>query len=84
MARNHLPVPATSVGVERLCNVRRDICHYRRGHLKPESIRKLVTMQTHDRYEMTEQEMENDEAASAKPERAYTQQNFDWAWHTIT
>jgi hypothetical protein len=84
MASDHLLVPATSVDIERLCNVRRDICHYRRGHLKPESIRKLVMMRTHDRKEMAEEEMDNDEAVSAKPDGAHTRQDLDWAWHTIT
>jgi hypothetical protein len=68
MARDHLPVPVTSVGVERLCNVGRDICHYCHGHLIPESIRKFVMMQTHDIKEIAVEEMENDEAASAKPD----------------
>ncbi len=84
MARDHLPVPATSVGVERLCNVGQDICHYRRGHLKPESIRKLVMMRTHDRKDMAVEEMENDEVASAKPDGAHTRQDPDWVWHMIT
>jgi hypothetical protein len=54
------------------------------GHLKPESIRKLVMMQTHDRNKMAEEEMKNDGAASAKPDRAHTRQDLDWAWHMIT
>jgi hypothetical protein len=72
MARDHLPVPATSVGVERLCNVGRDICHYRCGHIKPESIPKLVMIRTLDRKEIAEEGMENNEAASAKPDGAHT------------
>ncbi len=41
-------------------------------------------MQTHDGKEMAEEEMENDEAASAKPDGAHTRQDLDWAWHMIT
>lgn len=42
MAQDVLAVPATSVGVERMFNMARDICHYRRGHLKPDTIRDLM------------------------------------------
>ncbi len=33
---------------------------------------------------MAEEEMENDKAASAKPDGAHTRQDLDWAWHIIT
>ncbi len=61
--------------MERLCNVGRDICHYRRGHLKAELIQKLVMMRTYDRKEMAVEEMENDEAAGAKPDGAHMRQD---------
>jgi hypothetical protein len=41
-------------------------------------------MQTHDRKETAVKEMENDKAASAKPDGAHTRQDLDWAWHTTT
>ncbi|KAJ5378251.1 uncharacterized protein N7496_005660, partial [Penicillium cataractarum] len=34
-ARDVLSILVTGVGVERLFNSARDICHYRRGSLKP-------------------------------------------------
>lgn len=83
MARDHPPVSATSVSVDRLCNIERDIYYYHHDNLKPESIQQLVMMQTHIRKEMIEEDKENDEEASAKPDGAYTQQDLDWAWHTI-
>src|SRR5947207_1879962 len=39
MARDILAVPAASIGVERMFNMARDICHYRHSNLKVESIR---------------------------------------------
>lgn len=42
LARDILSVPATGGGVERIFNISRDICHYRRGSLKPETIRELM------------------------------------------
>ncbi len=42
MARDHLGVPATLVGPERVFSIGRDVVPYRRCHLKPEKIRKLM------------------------------------------
>ena len=42
LARDVLSTPATGSGVERLFNSARDICHYRRGSLKPKTIRDLM------------------------------------------
>lgn len=42
LARDVLTTPATGSGVERLFNSARDICHYRRGSLKPTTIRDLM------------------------------------------
>jgi hypothetical protein len=41
-ARDILCIPAGSVGVERTLNVARDVCHYRRGRLAPETIRAIM------------------------------------------
>jgi hypothetical protein len=38
MARDILSIPATGTGVERLFNCAHNICHYRRGQLKPSTI----------------------------------------------
>lgn len=38
LARNILAVSASRSGVERLFNCARDVCHYRRGKLKPHTI----------------------------------------------
>ena len=47
MARDVLPVPISSVAVERVFNMARDIVSYRRGQLKPETIRKLMITKYH-------------------------------------
>lgn len=39
------------VGVERVFNYARDVCHYRRGQLKPETIRSLLLMYCHQTSE---------------------------------
>lgn len=38
LARDILTIPATRARVERLFNSTRDVCHYRRGSLKPSTI----------------------------------------------
>ncbi|KAJ9482200.1 hypothetical protein VN97_g11237 [Penicillium thymicola] len=42
LARDILSIPATGAGVERLFNTARDICHYRRGRMKSETIQELM------------------------------------------
>ena len=42
LARDVLAIPASGAGVERLFNSARDICHYRRGQLEPETIKDLM------------------------------------------
>lgn len=39
MARDLLCIPIAGVGVERAFNYARDMCHYRRGQMKPETLR---------------------------------------------
>ena len=38
IARDYLGVSASSVGVERLFNTARDVCHYHCGHLSPDTL----------------------------------------------
>jgi hypothetical protein len=42
LAQDILTTPASGSGVERLFNSARDICHYRRGSLKPNTIKELM------------------------------------------
>jgi hypothetical protein len=51
LARDILSVPATGGGVERIFNISRDICHYRRGSLKPETIRELMMHRCTTKFE---------------------------------
>ncbi|KAJ6126401.1 hypothetical protein N7523_002013 [Penicillium sp. IBT 18751x] len=44
LARDVLSTPASGAGVERLFNSARDICHFRRGSLKPKTIQDLMMM----------------------------------------
>ena len=58
MARDILSIPASGAGVERLFNSARDICHYRRGQLKPSTIRELMLHQFATKFEVEQKEME--------------------------
>jgi len=42
MARDLLYIPMAGVGVERAFSYARDMCGYRRGQLKPETLRALM------------------------------------------
>lgn len=56
LARDVLSIPATGAGVERLFNSARDICHYRRGSLKPSTIQDLMMFMCTSRFEIEEGE----------------------------
>lgn len=58
MARDILSMPASGAGVERLFNCARDICHYRRGHLKPRTIRDLMLHQFATTFDIEQKEIE--------------------------
>ncbi|CEJ58345.1 hypothetical protein PMG11_07004 [Penicillium brasilianum] len=58
MARDILSIPASGAGVKRLFNYARDICHYRRGQLKPSTIRELMLHQFATNFEVEQKEME--------------------------
>ena len=47
-----LVVPATTVGIERLFNQARDICHYCHSHLGIESIRASMMVKIFDRIKL--------------------------------
>jgi hypothetical protein len=56
LARDVLSVPATGAGVERLFNTARDICHYRRGRMKSETIQELMMFLCTSRFDLEEKE----------------------------
>lgn len=58
MARDILATPASGAGVERLFNCARDVCHYRRGQLKPETIRCLMLHLFASKFELQQSELE--------------------------
>jgi hypothetical protein len=49
-------VPATGAGVERLFNTARDVCHYRRGRMKSETIQELMMFLCTSRFDLEEQD----------------------------
>jgi hypothetical protein len=56
LARDILSIPATGAGVERLFNTARDICHYRRGRMKSETIQELMMYLCTSKFELEIQE----------------------------
>ncbi|KAG0156345.1 hypothetical protein PDIDSM_3523 [Penicillium digitatum] len=56
LARDTLSFPATGAGVERLFNTARDICHYRRGRMKSETVEALMMFLCTTKFDMEEQE----------------------------
>lgn len=56
LARDVLAIPATGAGVERLFNTARDICHYRRGSLKSQTIEELMLYLCTSRFDLEVQE----------------------------
>ncbi|KAJ5264775.1 hypothetical protein N7505_007568 [Penicillium chrysogenum] len=56
LARDILSIPATGAGVERLFNTARDICHYRRGRLRSETIEELMLFLCATRFNLKEAE----------------------------
>lgn len=55
LARDVLSFPATGAGVERLFNTARDVCHYRRGRIKSETIEELMMFLCTSRFDIEEQ-----------------------------
>lgn len=58
LARDYLAIPASGAGVERLFNTARDICHYRRGSLKAETIEELMLYLCSSKFDLGVQEAE--------------------------
>jgi hypothetical protein len=57
LARDVLSIPATGAGVERLFNAARDVCHYRRGSLKPKTIKDLMMFLCTSKFEIEEEQL---------------------------
>ncbi|CAG8411548.1 unnamed protein product [Penicillium salamii] len=55
---DYLAIPAIGVGVERLFNIARDICHYRRGSLKSGIIEELMLYLCISKFDFDVQEAE--------------------------
>ncbi len=55
MARDFLAIPASGVGVERLFNSARDVCHYRRGRLLPETIHAIMIQMCTDCFNLKQE-----------------------------
>jgi hAT family C-terminal dimerisation region len=58
IARDILSIPASGAGVERLFNCARDICHYRRGQLKAETIKDLMLHLCSSKFELEQSELD--------------------------
>jgi hypothetical protein len=51
-----MSISATGAGVERLFNSARDVCHYRRGSLSPETIRDIMLYMCTTRFDTNEEQ----------------------------
>lgn len=58
IARDILSIPASGAGVERLFNCARDICYYRRGQLRPDTIKGLMLHHFSSKFELKQAEIE--------------------------
>lgn len=58
IARDILSIPASGAGVERLFNCARDICHYRRGHLKSDTIKSLMLHLFSSKFELEHSQLQ--------------------------
>jgi hypothetical protein len=80
LARDVLSIPASGAGVERLFNSARDVCHYRRGSLQPQTISDLMMYMCTSRFEIYEEQrvmlseyLSAQEIQAAKEERTQQQ-----------
>lgn len=55
LARDILSIPAIGAGVERLFNSARDVCHYRRGSLRSETIQELMMYRCATQFEIEDE-----------------------------
>ena len=60
MVRDILAVPVSGVGVKQLFNMAYNICHYRRSHLKADTISKLMIMKHFDSIILEEEVVSTD------------------------
>lgn len=58
LARDILSISASGAGVKRLFNCARDVCHYRRGNLKPETIRDLMLHLFSSKFELEQSQLD--------------------------
>ncbi|KAJ6019888.1 hypothetical protein N7522_000596 [Penicillium canescens] len=56
ITRDVMSIPATGAGVERLFNSARDVCHYRRGSLNPETVRDIMLYLCTTRFDIKEEQ----------------------------
>lgn len=84
LARDILSIPVTGAGVERLFNTARDICHYRRGSLKPETIRDLMMFMCISKFDVEDDQrmlineyLSHQEKQTAKEEKSTKENDFD-------
>jgi hypothetical protein len=56
LAWDILSFPAIDAGIKRLFNTARDICHYRRGRMKPETIEELMLFFYISRFDLKKQQ----------------------------
>jgi hAT family C-terminal dimerisation region len=93
MAKDILSIPASGVGVERLFNTARDVCHYRRNHLNANTIEIIMLVKWYEklRFSASEQELSQNsgqEADTDEPpmdERASVEEDedhYEIVWET--
>lgn len=58
LTRDILSIPASGAGVERQFNCARDICHYRRGQPKPETVKALMLYMCATKSEVEQREID--------------------------
>ncbi|KAK5790533.1 hypothetical protein VI817_007820 [Penicillium citrinum] len=58
IAQDILSIPASGAGVEHLFNCARDICHYHRRQLKPDTIKNLIFHHFSSKFELKQTEIE--------------------------
>ena len=77
IARDFLAVPASGVGVENLFSTARDVCHYRRNRLAPETIEAIMIQMSTDRFELKKDYECFDDDVENKKEVARYQEDYE-------
>src|SRR6266850_1120382 len=65
MTKDILSIPASGVGVERIFNTARDVCHYRRNRLNPDTIEMIMLVKWYEKLGLWAPEKENIASVSA-------------------